>query len=155
MHFHPGFQRCSLKIPAHIGWICWDLLRKVFYRPTRRYIRLFTAIMAHLSSSDAPDLWKTYTKEREVGRGRYAKVYKANEVETKRILAVKVFDKLPSRSEDDHRRAAIRREVKLLNKVRDGVSTKAEEFDMAANNTAASYHSCRRCTIYEQCSAKC
>jgi hypothetical protein len=79
--------------------------------------------MAHSSSSGAASLlWKSYVKENEVGRGRYAKVYKAREVGTHRVLAVKVFDKLGSRSEDARRRQDVKIESKMLDAVRSGVS---------------------------------
>lgn len=83
--------------------------------------------MAQSSSTRAASSpWKSYTKENEVGRGRKAKVFKAKEVDTCRVLAVKVFDKLNSRAEDARRRTAIKLEAKMLDAVRNGVSTMVE-----------------------------
>jgi hypothetical protein len=61
-------------------------------------------------------------KENEVGHGRYAKVYKAKEVGTHRVLAVKVFDRLGSRFEDARRRQDVKIELKMLDAVQSGVS---------------------------------
>ena len=88
--------------------------------------------MAHPSSArDASLLWKTYVKEQEVGHGRYAKVYKAKEVGTDSILAVKVFNKLASAAEDVQRRQAVKNEVRMLDAARHGVGTAVPDSEVA------------------------
>ncbi len=80
-------------------------------------------IMAQ-SSSSAVDPWlsNTYEREVEIGRGAYAKIYKAKELDTNQTLAVKVYNKMASPSEDTRRRQAIRLEVELLTAAQSGVS---------------------------------
>lgn len=64
-----------------------------------------------------------YRLKEEVGSGKITTVHKAIEVDTKKVLAVKIYNKLPLAAEDSKRRAAIRNEATMLDIVRNGVST--------------------------------
>ncbi len=79
------------------------------------------------SSAGTSSFSKPYIRHQEVGSGRHSKVYRAVEVGTKSILAVKVFDKPASFAEDIRRRHAIKNELKMLEAVRNGVSAAKQD----------------------------
>jgi hypothetical protein len=63
-----------------------------------------------------------YILQGEVGIGKIASIHKAVDVDSNKVLAVKVFYKLPSEVEESKRRLVIRNEAIILNAVRNGVS---------------------------------
>jgi hypothetical protein len=63
-----------------------------------------------------------YTVLDEIGIGRMTVVHKAVEDDTGKYLAVKVYKRLPTISEDAKRRAVLREEAEILAIAREGVS---------------------------------
>lgn len=63
-----------------------------------------------------------YTVLDEIGTGRMTVVYKAVDDDTGRYLAVKVYNRLPTISEDAKRRAFLREEAEIIAIAREGVS---------------------------------
>lgn len=61
--------------------------------------------------------------ERSVGREGPAEIYTAAEIDTNKVLAVKVWDKEENRLREKLRRRSIRAEGEILQIVRGGVST--------------------------------
>lgn len=81
------------------------------------------------SSSSLPDeswRWNEYIIEEQVGDGRWAKVHKAREVLTNKIIAVKIYGRLLLPAEDRKHVRAIKREVEMLEAAQNGVSTLVE-----------------------------
>jgi predicted Ser/Thr protein kinase len=69
---------------------------------------------------------KYVLEDQALAHGRYSKIYKAKETGSDKVLAVKVFNRLPETQRDSQRRIAIRHEASMLAAVRQGVSTTIE-----------------------------
>jgi serine/threonine protein kinase len=63
-----------------------------------------------------------YTVLHEIGNGKMTVVHQAIDDDTGKVLAVKVYKRLPTISEDAKRRAFLREEAEILTIARDGVS---------------------------------
>lgn len=66
-----------------------------------------------------------------MGEGRSSKVYKAREVMTKKIIAVKMFGRGRTTYEDKKQREAIKKEVEMLAAAQGGVSTPLQDVEAA------------------------